>query len=306
MPLAPAAGPRRPRAPTARQWSAKPACPAAAASVTIAYVQSWLATSASATEQPPGPGEPARGEEDAEPRRARGPARLSVTSASSSSGTKERAAAAKSQADAPRAGQVEVDERDRPPVAEHHVGRVDVVVADQAGAVAGRDRPRPGVAGRVEGGHRPVVAAQQVGDADQGLVGEHVLGERRDRRPARDVGERLGHRAGARAPGARRRSRPRPGGRAARGWRASRARPAAPRCRRPGRPGPGWRCRRTAAGRRQRRRVAAGDRHVSAASGTAAVRKARAGLGRGSVCVTRPWTSPPRIAARTAGLLAAS
>jgi hypothetical protein len=41
-----------------------------------------------------------------------------------------------------------------------------------------------------------VIAAQQFRDADQGLVGEYVGGERRDRRPAVDVGERLGHRPG--------------------------------------------------------------------------------------------------------------
>src|SRR5208282_3692362 len=35
--------------PAPRQWSAKPWWPTAAASVTIAYVQSWLATTASAT-----------------------------------------------------------------------------------------------------------------------------------------------------------------------------------------------------------------------------------------------------------------
>ena len=83
-----------------RQWSAKPACPAAAASATIAYVQSWLATSAPATSRRSALGSPLASRKIRNLSSAR-PARESVTSASSCSGTRERAAAAKSHAALP-------------------------------------------------------------------------------------------------------------------------------------------------------------------------------------------------------------
>ena len=93
---------------------------------------------------------------------------------------------------AARAGQVEVDERDRPPAVEHQVRGIHVVVADQAGPEGGRDRARPPVPGRVERGGRAVVAAQQVRDARQGVVGQDLRAQRREGRGAGHVGERLG------------------------------------------------------------------------------------------------------------------
>jgi xylitol oxidase len=89
-------------------------------------------------------------------------------------------------------GPVEVDERDRPAVAEHQVGGVHVVVADQAGPELGRDRPGPPVSRRVEGRRGEVVTAQQVRHAHQGGVGERVLGQGRDRGLAVHVGQHLG------------------------------------------------------------------------------------------------------------------
>ena len=68
---------------------------------------------------------------------------------------------------AARPGPVEIDERDGPAVTEDQVGRVDIVVADQPGAEAGRDRPGPDIPCRVERCRGPVVPAQQVGDAHQ-------------------------------------------------------------------------------------------------------------------------------------------
>ncbi len=89
-------------------------------------------------------------------------------------------------------GQVEVDQADGAAVAEHQVGRMYVVVADQAGSELGRDRAGPGVSRRVEGRRGEVVAAQQVGHAHQGGVGERIGRQRQDRGPAVYVGERLG------------------------------------------------------------------------------------------------------------------
>src|SRR2546430_7174962 len=62
--------------------------------------------------------------------------------------------------DAARAGQVEVDEGRSRAVAEYHVGRVDVVVADQPGGEAGRNAPGPAVPGRVERRCGIVIPAQ--------------------------------------------------------------------------------------------------------------------------------------------------
>ena len=65
-------------------------------------------------------------------------------------GTMERTAAAKSQAALPGPARSKSNQRDRAPVAEHQVGWVHVVVADQARAVTVRNWVGPGVAGRVE------------------------------------------------------------------------------------------------------------------------------------------------------------
>ncbi len=72
---------------------------------------------------------------------------------------------------AARAGQVEVDERGRPPVPEHHVGRVDVVVAQRCrcgsgrapGAARRRTRPgrrRPPPGGSAAGPASPLTSAK--------------------------------------------------------------------------------------------------------------------------------------------------
>lgn len=91
---------------------------------------------------------------------------------------------------AARAGQVEVDERGGPAAAEHDVGRVHVVVADQPSPEARRDgRARPPVPGRVERGGRAVVRAQERGHADQGVIGQKLKGKRRDGGSAGHVGE---------------------------------------------------------------------------------------------------------------------
>jgi hypothetical protein len=92
---------------------------------------------------------------------------------------------------AARTGEIEVDERHGPPAAEDDVVQVDVVVADQpAGEGLGRRR-RPGVRRGVEAADRPVVGAEQVGHADQGLVGERPRGRGMGDRGAADVGEHL-------------------------------------------------------------------------------------------------------------------
>src|SRR3954469_15370000 len=92
---------------------------------------------------------------------------------------------------APGAGQVEVDERDSPPSVEDDVVEVDVVVTDQlAGERIWRGR-RPRMRTPVEGLDGAVVATEQVGDADQRLVGERPMRERRRDGGTGNVGEHL-------------------------------------------------------------------------------------------------------------------
>ena len=90
-----------------------------------------------------------------------------------------------------RPREVEVDQRDRAPAGEDDVVEVRVVVADEAAPERLRHRRRPAVRGRVEGRDGVVVAAQQLGDAGECVVGQRPGRVRLDRRLSGDVAQHL-------------------------------------------------------------------------------------------------------------------
>jgi len=87
------------------------------------------------------------------------------------------------------AGEVEVDERDRPAVPKDDVVEVGVVVTDEVAHHEPRERGWPVVRGGIEPCGGLVVGEEEFGHADESMVGEGPVGVGRYHRGAGDVGE---------------------------------------------------------------------------------------------------------------------